>query len=272
MFNFKWGFTGAIIAAVASVLLGIVSSVSVFYIVIRAIIFAFVFFGLGFGLRFIINSFFPEFLEVDSGSGDEYGEAGDAQSGSYDNVVTDNASGEYAVPELFKSPPHEMGNIDDLISGSFNRRTNGVRKPSEGIDDYSEEGYNDTRGVQDLSMPEEVSFGGDFPASSGTQEKQVFTPSFGDDTGLGGLPDLDMMASAFSGFSGAPAFTPAQDKSAQGSFPAQADISVEMPSMSSFDDNKPASRNTGNKPQTLQGDFNPKELAEGLRAVLSKDK
>jgi len=276
--NFKWGLIGAIGAFVVSILLGIVSSVGVFYIFIRAIIFAVLFFGLGFGMRFILNSFLPELLENESGSGDEYSESGEEYSGN-ENVVSDNTSGEYAVPELFKSPSQDMGNIEDLISGSFRRRANGSGKYSEGIDDYPEEGYNGSRGIQDISMPEESSYTDDLQASNSTQEKPVFTPSFGDDTGLGGLPDLDMMARAFSGFSGAPApapafvSTPVQDNSGfeQAGYE---DSSLDMPSMpsSSFEGNKPASRDTGNKPQALQGDFNPKELAEGLRAVLSKDK
>jgi hypothetical protein len=32
------------------------------------------------------------------------------------------------------------------------------------------------------------------------------------------------------------------------------------------------SRFVGSKPQPMKGDFNPKELAEGIRTVLSKDK
>ena len=271
MSNFKWGLIGAAAAFAVSIVLGIVSSVSFFYIFIRALIFSFVFFGLGFGLRFIINSFFPELLESEGGLGDEYGETGDDQSDYDDNADSNNTSGEYAVPELYKSPAHEMGNIEDLISGTFNKRGR-----SEAIDDSSEEGYNTPRGSQDFSIPEENPFTEDFPVSNDTPRKPGFTPSFGDDTGLGGLPDLDMMASAFSGFSGgapAPAFTPAQDKSQQGFYQEAEDASLDMPSMpASFEESKPASRSTGNKPQTLQGDFNPKELAEGIRAVLSKDK
>jgi len=275
--NFKWGIIASISAFAVSVLLGIVFRVGISHIFIRAIIFTVVFFGLGFGLRLLINSYFPEILSPDGGlGGDAYGQTEDGQAGRV-NIVMDN-TGEYAVPELYKTPenPQEMGNIHDLLlGGGYKRNGNGYQ--SKGIDANKEEGYNSAGGSQDLSFstPEEVPYMDDYqesPSSGNAADvKPVFSPSFGDDGGMGGLPDLDMMAMAFSGFGSAPpAGAPAASAASQASF-----VPTTMP-IAEMEEMEPAApppkRNTGNKPEPIKGDFSPKELAEGIRAVLSKDK
>jgi len=257
--NLKWGLIAAISAFLISAFLGVFSGVALFHIIIRALIFAGVFFGMGFGLRFIINSFFPEILFPETAAEYTY-----EQPGSRINITMDN-TGEYAVPELFKSTGdyQELGNIEDLISGVFSSRN----KPVKGVDAVKEPGYNDTGDYQDLSIPEEMPYDMQESFTPDTAPKPAFTPSFGDDAGLGGLPDLDMMARAFSsaysgpqaGFSSAPPVSSV-------STPVR---SVGMPLI---EDLEPSPRYKGNKPEPLKGDFNPKELAEGLRAVLSKDK
>ena len=274
MNSFKWGIIAAICAFVISVLVGIISGVGVFFIFIRAVIFTVVFFGVGFGIRFIINSFFPELLFPDEGSGDDaYGQDEYSQPGSRINITMDN-TGEYAVPELFRSQNNEeMGNIDDLISGAFvsaARQSYRGEASSKGIDDNAEEGYN--RAGVSLDAPDDLPFmGSGYSGSSDMddvpEEKSVFTPSFGDDAGLGGLPDLDMMARAFSPGSGPSA-------------PPSAASSAFMPAMESVPafmseepiESAPSRSKKGNKPEPLKGDFNPKELAEGIRSVLSNDK
>ena len=292
MNNFKWGAIIAIFAFVVSVLLGFLFRVGISHIFIRAIIFSVVFFGIGFGLRLLIGSFFPEILVPDDNSGDDaYGSSENGDAGSRVNIVMDN-TGEYAVPELFKAPdnPHEMGNINDLIL-TGNRSRNGNGYHSKGIDADREGGYNNTGGSSDsFGAPEEIPYmdsgyqddsAYDGGAAAGSQP--AFTPSFGDDGGLGGLPDLDMMARAFSGFG---ADAPAAPRGGGGASPPPAEASgaSSMPTMSfsEIEDMEPPSpggggertpaRNTGNKPEPIKGDFSPKELAEGIRAVLSKDK
>jgi hypothetical protein len=261
------------------------SGVAFVHIILRAVVFSAVFFGLGFALWFIINSFFPELLypteETASSQTDE--------QGGHISIAMDSA-GEYAVPELFNKPgdSEELGNIEDLISGVFKRRSSGDNIPDEsnqsaypgldfsvssdeGVDRNKEEGYNDLGAVQDVkfsgsaaSEPDDIF---ETPIYEKTEaEKSAafqpqFTPSFGDDSGLGGLPDLDMMAMAFSNYSGAPAPAPSTAAYSASSAPVIHPVEEYEPDRSQY---------KGNKPQTLQGDFNPKSLAEGIRTVLSK--
>jgi hypothetical protein len=286
----------AIAAVFISIFLGIISDVNIVHIVIRALIFAAVFFGIGFGMRFVVYNYFPDILYNDDNSGIEHNE-----QLAHVNIVQDN-TGEYAVPELFKGSDDlsELGNIEDLISGNFR-----PFKSEKGIDRNTQAGYNNRGGIQDSFAESEGIFHGNSvlsnmlgsasePAvhgrgngSTGVNfpvEESVFTPSFGDDSGLGGLPDLDMMARAFSsGFSGpqtgfnpapaapvSPSVAPSTMPSTSAPPPmASAPIFTPLPEVEEFET---LSRfKGGNKPQMLAGDFNPKELAEGLRSVLSKD-
>ena len=255
MFNFKWGLIASAAALIISIVLGIISGVAIFHIIIRALIFAVVFFGLGIGIYMLINSFFPELLSMDEGASEQ---AGFDQPGSRINITLDNA-GEYAVPELYRNSgePQELGNIEDLVSGAFKPR---IVEPSfqtegfEGIDQKGEDDYNSMGGDQDAGNQEGFKFQdlASFEETPNENKAPVFTPIFGDDSaGLGGLPDLDSMAMAFSSDFGDP--------------PVQA-----HPQTS--EDEKPSQYNKGNKPQPLKGDFDAKELAEGIRTVLKKEK
>ena len=279
MSNIKWGAVAAAAALVISVLLGIFSEVRVSYIFLRALIFAVVFFGLGFGLRFAINSYFPELLLQDGAyGGDSYGQSEDDQADSRVNITMDN-TGEYAVPELYKSSgaPDEMGNIEDIYSrGNKTRNGNGYSSaPGKGLDANKEEGYNRKGGDQGFSFgsaelpAEESSFAdNDYEESSGYEsaEDSAFTPSLGEDSGVGGLPDLDMMAKAFSsGFSAGPSAAGGAPEASFVSMASMQDDEMDVP-------DSPPRPNKGNKPEPMKGDFSPKELAEGIRSVLSKDK
>jgi hypothetical protein len=135
----------------------------------------------------------------------------------------------------------------------------------------------------DMTFPEPDAF-----TKPKTEAPVVFSPSFGDDSGgLGGLPDLDAMSAAFS--SGAPSDEPRQAAASwQADVPAfdlgggsspldlgdsLGDSALEMPQ--EFQPQETGDlekvRTTGNKPQPLEGDFNPQQLAQGIRTVLSKE-
>ena len=278
MSNFRWAVIAAISAVFISVFLGVISGVNILHIFLRAIIFGAVFFGFGFGLRFVVNSFFPELLFHE----DESITQDIDQSGSRVNITLD-SSGEYAVPELYKTSDdsQEMGNIEDLISGVFRPRGSDdyqrdekqVFAPimaDEGIDGSRDAGYNEEGGLQDfqdLSVFERPSQAEKPAVDQATQ----FTPSFGDDSGLGGLPDLDMMARAFSSAYGSfPASAPAPEPVGKAaSVPSTPSISP-MTSVEEVEP-EPVRYAAGNKPQPLEGDFDAKSLAEGIRTVLSKD-
>jgi hypothetical protein len=272
--NFKWGLFSAVSALIISIGLGLISEVQVLHIILRGIIFSIVFFGVGFGLRFLLENYFPELLFSDDGNErlDDHDEAVHAVS------ITLDSKGEYAVPELFKPTGDtlELGNIEDLLSGFF-------KPQQEGIDRNGEEGYNKNGGLQTASFQFSDQFQEGAVFEKPQEKKPVFTPSFGDNSdGLGGLPDLDAMAMAFSPRGDERTSTnsvekaPASNMSFMDSMPLGfggdgfQDESIAPPVAS-----EPASVRSsyvGNKPQTLKGDFNPKELAEGLRTVLSKDK
>ena len=272
MNGFKWGITAAIAAVIVSVGLGLLSGVGVLHVFLRALIFGLVFFGFGFGLRFLINSFFPELLYIDEELSAQ--ESFD-QPGSRVNITLDN-TGEYAVPELYKTPgdPDELGNIEDLVSGVFRPRSDSAQqRPSSGIDRNREESYNIGSADQsisdqgDMDFPDMGAFDEPRVEKPGFEtpkvEKPVFTPSFGDDAGVGGLPDLETFAMAFSGGE----LRPSQPQAAAGGFGG-----VPVPDVpEEFEPTQPA-RYVASKPTPLSGDFNPKDLAKGISTVLAKDK
>jgi hypothetical protein len=285
--------TAAIAVFIISLCLGIISGVGTLHLFLRAIVFSAMFFGLAFALRFVIDSYFPDLLVA----GEQTDESDDldfdqGEGDSRVNITVD-SMGEYAVPELYKTPgdPKELGNIEDLISGNFKARSS----RQEGVDRTKEEEYNTGGGFQTAPAQESSDFGDlsvfdKTPAAAGTGGDTVFTPSFGDETGLGGLPDLDALATAFSsggepGPPPPPREAPVSEGEAlsfgdddvfgggAGSFaaedaPASADAFVPQ---QSEELEQVQTRTTGNKAQPLQGDFKPEQIAQGIRTVLSKD-
>ena len=195
MIRFKWGLILGAAALVLSLFLGLISDVQPFFIFLRTLIFTVVFFGLGIGLSILVGIFFPELLLKD-----EEPSANEEQPGSRVNITLGN-TGEYAVPEMYKSPggSQELGNIEELISGVFKRSAKGESfsavAGSEGIDRKREDVYNSSGNAfkqNDFEFME-------VPSYASSPVKSAFTPMFGDDSaGLGGLPDLDSMAMAFS--------------------------------------------------------------------------
>jgi len=275
--SFRWGLVSSLCAIFISVSLGILFGVNPVHILVRALVFGAIFFGFGFGLRFLINSFFPDLLENDDES-----VAQDPEQGEHKIDITLDSSGEYAVPELYKSSgdPQEMGNIEDLISGVFRPRNSDDDRHvhqmnTTGIDAGFKAGYNGFGGIQDIPNSEndnlqDLSVFDKTPAEKPAAEIPHFTPSFGDTDGLGGLPDLDMMARAFSSFGGDPVAASAASAAVQ--VPQEAPSPVQ-PAMAPIEEieEAPSHYATGNKPQALEGDFDPKSLAQGIRTVLSKD-
>jgi len=286
--NLRWGATAAIFALIVSVFLGILFSVSIFHILVRAAIFTVVFFALGFGLKFLIDGFFPELLFTDDEPVLEID-----QTGSRIDITVD-STGEYAVPELYKAnDSEELGNIEDLISGAFKPRAasetvkidekkavnNWFDTPlaEEPIDRTKKEDYNELEDVQSIFE--------DTPPITAAAEMAQFSPSFGDESGLGGLPDLDMMAKAFS-FGGdsrpAPSWPGPAEAAVKSSPTASSAQSAAQPapvvSAPSFVPSIPVFENVveeqpryvGNKPQPLEGDFDPKDLAKGISTILNK--
>jgi len=299
MQNFRWGLMAAIGSVFISVALGILFDVNAVDIVLRALIFGGVFLGLGFGLRFVLNSFFPEILfpEEETGSVSEQPGANIDitldSSGEYavpELYKYDDAEGMGNIEDLISGafrPGYASNEQESAGKTGF-----APVKTSDSIDGRSESGYNDvgyfsdleaeTPGIDDGGMassfqgftPLPIEEGGsqDFalfqkpegavPVSKQPAGQEQFTPSLGEDSGLGGLPDLDMMARAFSSAYGASMPPPAASASPASSSPLPAD-EEESPDRSQY---------KGNKPQALQGDFQAKDIARGLSTLLSKEK
>jgi hypothetical protein len=259
----KWGITLGITAAVISIALGAVFGVLLKYIVLRAVIFLFVFFALGTGARLVIDHFFPEILYTEDGTDSKMSFE---QPGSRVNITL-GGSGEYAVPEMYRESrdSQELGNIEELLSGSFKARPSyetgmsnltsaAPERGLEGLDLKMEDDYNMGGDSLGSGSREFAGFQDPVPSKPAAPEKPAFTPVFGSDSDdLGALPDLSSMATAFStGFDEMEA--------------------TAMPHLADEADSSKTQYNKGNKSQALDGDFDPQELAQGIRTVLNKDK
>jgi len=195
-------------------------------------------------------------------SGDDNKE-GDAimRPGSRVNITLDSNKG-FAVPEMYRNSgdSEEVGNIGDLLSGAFRPAVSSESETSfGGMDLGSEDNYN-YEGSGSGSQNQESSGFQDAPHNSGAGSSAMpaFTPSFGGDSAeWGGLPDLDAMAGSFlSGGSDDPIPDVAASGPVAGPAPALGPVREPM----------------GNKAQPMKGDFDARELAQGIRTVLSKEK
>jgi len=216
---------------------------------------------------FLVNSYFPEILAGDNSTAIHDTE----KTGSRVNITIDNA-GEYAVPELYKTSgaPNELGNIEDLISGVFKVSTESIDRNQE--EDYNNEEDQDHGNIDFGDMFQDQDQNTD-DLDKSLEGRPVFTPSFVDDAGgLGGLPDLDAMATAFSsgesfGGGSSPIGHGGGSKKASSGFGGDSYASNDFEESDSH-----VSNNAGNKPQPLKGDFDPQEIAQGIRTMLSKEK
>ena len=260
MFNFRWGIISGAAAFALSIGIGLTSGANIAHLLIRALIFGAVFFGFGFGVWILINSFIPELLQENYG--DE--EGGAAPPGSRINITLDDRN--FARPEQYRDPqkPDEVGNITDLISGKVKLAAAPPPvEPAGGIDQNLEDRYNEVEGGGLESINQEQS-------GQGAQSAAAFTPAFGSDEGLGGLPDLDALAGAFLTNAGDEARPSPLSGAGQGPAPAvAAAVSQAAPVQAAAE--PPQRKSTSGKPTPLQGDFNPKDLAEGIRTILNKD-
>jgi hypothetical protein len=229
---------------------GVLSGANIFHVILRALIFAVVFFGIGTAIWILINNYFPELIASDDDSKDP-----DASMppGSRVNITLDNDKG-FAMPEMYRNSgaPDEVGNIGDLFSGAFRPAPAKRETPFGGMDLGGEDNYTYEGSGLSSQNQESSGFQDAAPHNSGSGSSVApgFTPNFGGDSvEWGGLPDLDAMAGSFlSGGTEEPIPDVAGPKTG------------------------PERDPRGNKPQPLKGDFDPKELAQGIRTVLSKEK
>jgi len=179
--------------------------------------------------------------------------------GSRIDITLDN-NRDFAMPEMDRNSgnPDEVGNFGDLLSGAYRPAPTGADNPFGGMDLGGEDNYNEEGSGFGSQNQESSGFQDSAPRNSGTGSSAIpafassfGAPSFGDDSSeWGGLTDLDAMAGSF--LSG----------NTEDSSPAPA-----VP-----DTTGPTRDPKGNKAQPLKGDFDAKELAQGIRTILSKEK
>ena len=252
MFNIRWGVLAGIAALALSLVLGIISSAGFSHAIIRALVFGVVFFGFGAGSWFLINNFLPELLalgEADSGLDSAEDPFSAPSPGSQVNITLGDASGA-ALPESNPGlpDPSDVGNISDLISGATDPAAGAKTVPDsgagQGMDQKAEDGYTYSR--------EKNSSGGDSLAD--TSDSSGFSMDFGGfapsgDSGAeeSAAPDLESVTSTFS-------------------------VDLEDIPSKPAEMFEPERRPAGSKSQNFDGDFDPKEIAAGIRTVLQQDK
>jgi len=251
MLNAKWGIIcgGAafVLAFIISLLLG---RTSLLVALIRGGGFAALFFGLGVGIWALINTFIPELLNVQSDDVDNV--FSKRSTGARVNITLDDTSNA-ALPDtgIEAADADEVGDFKDLISQAAN--------PARDIDQNPVTGYTDEREQEDFA-PEfdsslDASLGGSLENSlDGVKVDGLgnFSMDFGAFVPEGGKAGGDPFLDPFS-------FMPGSDDSAS---------TEETPAPSA----SPQRKASSNKTAELQGDFNPKDIAAGIRTVLEKDK
>jgi hypothetical protein len=240
MIKIKWGFVPGAVAFALSLLTSLLFARTGFGIaLLRAACFGAGFFGLGIAIRALIANFIPDLLFSGRGEDSASGDIFSGGPGSRVNItVEDNP--EPALPTQSRGGTEgvEVGTFSDLLSGSKNvgERSESALSGEQYIDQNPETGYTEDQAEESAPVFGKVKLDdiGDFFMDFG-----AFVSDGTDGTG-----DMD----SFSFFPGV----------------GDSDNTPDAP--------EPERRPSGNKPRELEGDFDPKEIAAGIRTVLNKEK
>jgi hypothetical protein len=248
--NVKWGIYAGIaalfLAFVTSIILGQASFSAA---ILRGLGFAALFFVLGTGVWTVINTFMPELLIPDAhdAAANVFGTAGSGESGSSSQTYGSNINitlgdrGDAALPDSEDSGNEEVGNIADLVSGAIDPGAEARKNRTlSGLDGIGESGYNEGGGEP---LPALTGFGEAAPA----EQSGGFTMNFDSFSLGGGAGNLEPFGDTFS-------------------------LPGDLGGSGGDEEVLPERKVTGNKPMALEGDFNPKDIAAGIRTVLEKDK
>jgi len=265
MFNIKWGGIAAgaafALALTLSLLLG---QTSLPIALLRAVIFAAVFFALGIAAWMLINTFIPELLST-ANTGDIATHLfSTGNTGSRVNITVGDA-------QNAALPGQDTGAADGGEVGDFNELFTPKDIDQTPVTGYTEEGEADG-----------LASGNEFAATAGEfgVETDEFASAFSD-AGLDGETEGEEEEGEFSmDFS---AFVPGGLGDGDGGDGETDEPDADLDSFSFFPggaaspatfDEEPAPERkvSRNKPMKLEGDFNAKEIAAGLRTVLEKDK
>ena len=258
--NVRWGVYAAgaalVLAFTTSLALG---QASFGVAVLRALAFAGLFFILGTGAWTLINNFIPELLFPETndaaanifGSGSSGLESSDSQSyGSRINITLGDGS-DAALPDSNAVDAEEVGNISDLVSGAIDPAEEAKRQ--RGLDGITDTGYT---GSGEGVTPSLIDFGE--PASLGGFAEPE--PAAADNSGGGFNMNFDSFALGGGGGGLEPFGDSFSLPTDSGAAAKEKDVFV------------PERKVMGNTPMALEGDFNPKDIALGIRTVLETDK
>jgi len=255
MFNAKWGIAcgGAafLLALIISLLLG---HTNFLVALARAGGFGALFFGLGAGIWALINIFIPELLNAQSEDPNDV--FSKKATGARVNITLDDTAdaSQAALPDPAVEAPDldEVGNFKDLVSRSVNRKRD--------IDQNSATGYTEKEEKKEEFAPV---FGSAVDTSLGSTSLDTSLDASldtSDGVKIDGLGDFSMDFGAF------------VPEGGQG---GDSDLFMDPFSLSSGAEEAPPppqrSASSNNTAQ-LQGDFDPREIAAGIRTVLEKDK
>jgi hypothetical protein len=238
VFNLKWCGIGALLGFILSLLVGLFSGAGFPVAVMRAFIMGAAFFILAGGMWFVISHFLPELLNTE----DEAGSLGDVSPGSRVDITLGDEGGERfqgALPG--QGTEEDLENIAVLMEG---RHASQSAPPQGGEASPGDFGVSAASAMDQMGEDKYTKKGSD--PNNGSNAGFSGGAGSASSGGLDTLPDLDAIAGSFS--------SPAEE-------PVETAAPVPGPSRS------PA----GGKAQSMNGDFNPKDLAMGIRTILNKE-
>jgi hypothetical protein len=219
------------VAFVLSFLIGLLSRTILPALIIRPLVFAVLFFIIANLINMLVHRYLPELLERDAGPKEDI-----IMPGSQIDIMEDTP----VVPGSIYARPDDseetMGDISALASAPSGSR---IR-----------EGPTNTAPAYTAPL----NLGGmDQSEQSGYTEQGSSSDASGSGGSFDMLADLESLAGAFTASSGE------KEEAAE--------------EFQGLDDGPfaPARSTSGNKPQKMEGDFDPKEMAQGIRTILKKE-
>ena len=245
MVKMKWGIVTGIASFVLAFLLAIfVPDIRFGTALLRAIIFMVVGFGVGTGIKLLIDRFIPDLLTVEETENPVKNVFGIEETTGTKINITVGEDSNVALPEGNINKDGNFGNITDLLSGKFDPAAEARAKKEKELDQNPQ-----TRYTQDVKEEEK-------PLPAQNDEKGGF--------------NIDFSSFTSSAESSLRADGSSSNKS---SLWDSLSLSASDIDISQKEEALPERKITsGNKPQKMEGDFNPKEIAAGIRTVLEKDK
>ena len=262
MFTIKWGlFPGGAaftLALISSLLFG---GTNFTVALLRALIFAAVFFGMGIGIRALIKTFLPELLDSNSQSNitDHVFSPASAAlpaAGSRVNIALDDPGADAALPAAL--PEQDNGMVEGLAGGPSDDSAGGL---AGDVGDFADLVSSAAISAPKASAHKDVDQN---PINGYTEEIGEFSPALDDAKD----DDSEEFSLDFGTFVSGNAEEMDDGGSFMDSFSPFSDEDTTFSEEIAPQERKPS----GNKTEKLEGDFNAKEIAAGLRTVLEKDK